>query len=137
MSDITISNWFEFFWFLIALLLYPKSAYVLWIIIPQSQRSLPNKQVFERIFTKVFCQYILNLMSKKKLGSFNDSINTFFNRSYVCHDINIFSPASFTTFPWRCWKEFSQFRKDLRKTFCSHENIRLVTDLSGVNIGFY
>ena len=31
------------------------------------------------ILTKAFCQYILNLMSKKKLGSFNDLIiNSYF-----------------------------------------------------------
>ena len=55
-----------------------------WIIFPRSQRSLPIKQVFERILTKAFCQYILNLMSKKKLGSFNDLIiNTYF-QSFIC-----------------------------------------------------
>ena len=47
-------------------------------------RSLPTKPVFKRILTKAFCQYILNLMSKKKLGSFNDLIiNTCF-QSFIC-----------------------------------------------------
>ena len=101
---------------------------------------MPIKPVFERILTKAFCQYILNLMSEKKLGSFNDWINAYF-QSFIClpHDRNIFWPVSFVTFPWRCWIEFSQSRKDLRKTIRSHENIWLVADLrlSGVNIGFY
>ena len=99
---------------------------------------MPTKPVFERIFTKAFSQYILNLMSKKKLGSFNDWINAYF-QSFIClpHDMNIFLSVSFVTFPWRCWTEFSQSRKDLRKTLRSHENIWSVTDLSGVNIGFY
>ena len=47
-------------------------------------RSLPTKPLFKRILTKAFCQYILNLMSKKKLGSFNDLIiNTYF-QSFIC-----------------------------------------------------
>ena len=101
-------------------------------------RSLPTKPVFKRILTKAFCQYILNLMSKKKLGSFNDWIYAYF-QSFIClpHDMNIFWPVSFVMFPWRCWTEFSQSRKDLRKTLRSHANIWSVTDLSGVNIGFY
>ena len=46
-------------------------------------RSLPTKPVFKRILAKPFCQYLLNLMSKKKLGSFIDLIiNTYF-QSFV------------------------------------------------------
>ena len=55
-----------------------------WIIFPHSLRSLPIKLVFKRILTKAFCQYILNLMSKKELDSFNDLIiNTCF-QSFIC-----------------------------------------------------
>ena len=55
-----------------------------WIIFPHSYRSLPTKLVFRRILTIAFCQYILNLISKKKLGSFNDLIiNTCF-QSFIC-----------------------------------------------------
>ena len=64
---------------------------------------LPNQ------FSKAFCQYILNLMSKKKLGSFNDWINTYF-QSFIClppHDMNIFWPASFSKSCWRFWTEHS------------------------------
>ena len=53
-----------------------------------------------------------------------------FNPSYVCHDMNIFWPASFVKFPWHCWTEFSQSWKDLRKTLQSHENLRSLTDLT-------
>ena len=68
------------------------------IVIPKvsglSFLDLKIKPVFKRILAKAFCQYILNLMLKKKLGSFNDLItNTYFQSfiyvcpSMVCHDI--------------------------------------------------
>ena len=107
-------------------------------------RSLPTKPIFKRISTKEFCQYILNLMLKKKLGSFNDLIiNIIFNPSYVCPsmvcrniDMNIFWPASFVKFPWHYWTEFSQSWKDLTKTLWSHGNLQSFTDLiNGANIG--
>ena len=104
-------------------------------------RSLPTKPVFKRILTKAFCQYILNLMSKKKLGSFNDWINAYF-QSFIClppHDMhmNIFWPASLSKFLWRFCTEFSQSWNNLRKTLRSHENLCSLTDLSGSNIGFH
>ena len=87
---------------------------------------MPTKLVFERIFTKAFCQYILNLMPKKKLGRFNVWINTFF-QSFICLPwYKHFLVSIFVPFPWRCWTEFSQSRKDLRKTFQSHENIQFI-----------
>ena len=55
-------------------------------------------------------------MLKKKLNRANDWINTFFNPSYICHDMNIFWPASFVKFPWCCCTKFNQSWKDLRKT---------------------
>ena len=42
------------------------------------------KPVFKRILTKVFCQYILNLISKKKLGGFNDLIISAYFQSFTC-----------------------------------------------------
>ena len=71
------------FWFLIALLLYLKSQPYL-DYLSSILRSSPTKPVFKRILTKVFCQYILNLMSKKKLGSFNDLINNTYFQSFIC-----------------------------------------------------
>ena len=71
-------------WFLIALLLAILKVNHIWIIFPRSQRSLPTKPVFKRILTKAFCRYMLSLMAKKKLGSFNDLIiNTYF-QSFIC-----------------------------------------------------
>ena len=81
-------------------------------------------------------------MSKKKLSSFYDLINTYFQsfiNTYIqsCHNMNIFWSASFVKFPWHCWTEFSQSWKDLRKTLRSHENLRSLTDLSDGNIGIH
>ena len=89
------------FWFLIALLLYPKSTILGLSFLDPKDLCLPNQ------FSKAFCQYILNLMSKKKLGSFNDWINAYF-QSFIClppHAMNIFWPASLLKFPWRFWTE--------------------------------
>ena len=58
-------------------------------------RSLPTKPVFKRILAKPFCQYLLNLMSKKKLGSFIDLIiNTYF-QSFAYLSI-----YGFPRYPW-------------------------------------
>ena len=38
---------------------------------------------WEEILTKAFCRYILNLKSKKKLGSFNDWNKAYF-QSFIC-----------------------------------------------------
>ena len=116
-SNITINDWFEIY-------LISNSISHTWIIFPRSKTSLPTKPVFESILTKALCQYILNLMSKK-------------NPSYVCHDMNIFCPASFVKFPWRFWTEISQYWKDLKKTLQIHENLGSLTDLSGANVGFH
>ena len=131
------------FWFLIALLFYPKSILRLSFLVPKDlcQIFLPTKLVFKKILTKAFCQHILNLMSKKKLGSFNDLIvNTCFysilvNPLYVCHniDMTIFWPASFK-FPWHYLTEFSQSWKDSTKTLQSHGNLQSLADLiNGAN----
>ena len=64
-------------WFLIALLLYPKSAILGLSFLDPKGLCLPNQ------FSKALCQYILNLMSKKKLSSFNDLINAYF-QSFIC-----------------------------------------------------
>ena len=68
------------FWFLIVIFKVNHT----WIIFPRSWRSLPTKPVFKRILIKAFCQYILNLMSKQKLGSFNDLIIDAYFQSFIC-----------------------------------------------------
>ena len=137
-SNTTISDWFEMFLISNSIIVISKVKHT-WIIFPRSQRSLPTKPpVFERILTKAFCQYIIHLMSKTKLSSFNHLINAYFQSFIcVCHDMNIFWPAPFVKFPWHCWTEFSQSWKDLRKTLQSHENLQSLTDLSGANIGIH
>ena len=60
-----------------------------------------------------------------------------FNPSYVCHNMNIFWPASFTKLPWHYWTEFNQSWKELRKILQSHENLWSLTDISGANIGIH
>ena len=118
-SSITICDWVEIFWFVIALLLYRKSAILGLSFLNPKNLSLPNQ------FSKAICQYILNLMSKKKLGCFNDWINAYF-QSFIRlppHDINIFWPASHSKFPWSFWKEFRQSRNSLRKTLQNHESL--------------
>ena len=133
---ITISDWFECFWFVIALLLYWKSAILGLSFIDPEDLYLSNQ------FSKAFCQYILNLMSKKKLGSFNDWINTCFP-SFIClllhdrFDMNIFWPASLAKFPWRFWTKFSKSWNNLRKTLRRDENLWSLTDLIGASIGFH
>ena len=74
-SSITISNWVEFFWFAIALLLYRKSAILGLSFLDPKNLSLPNK------FSKAFCQYILNL--KNWVASMTE-LTLIFNTSYVC-----------------------------------------------------
>ena len=130
---ITISDWFEFLWFVIALLLYWKSAILALSFINPEDLYLSNQ------FSKAFCQYILNLMSKKKLDSFNDWINAYF-QCFTClpsHDMDIFWSASLSKFPWRFWTEFSQSCEYLRKRLRSHENLWSLIDLRGANIGFH
>ena len=100
-------------------MLYQKSVHTWISFLDPKDLCLPNQ------FSEVFCQYILNLMSKKKLGSFNDLINSYFQSTiFSCH---IFWRVPFVKIPWHCWTEFSQCWKDLRKTLPSHENLRSLT----------
>ena len=73
--------WFFFFWFLIALFLYPMST----ILDSLDYFSLIlNMFAYQTSFWEVLsCQYLVNLISKKKLSSFNDWINTYF-QSFIC-----------------------------------------------------
>ena len=114
-------------------MLYRKSTILELSFLDPKDICLPNQ------FSKAFFQYILNLMSKKKLDSFNNWINAYF-QSFICsppHDMNIFWPASLSKFPCRFWTEFSKSWNNLRKTLRSHENLWSLTDLSGGNIGIH
>ena len=124
------------FWFLIVLFLYLKSTILGSSFLDLKDLCLPNQ--FSRGSWRSF-QYILNLMSKKELGSLNDLIiNTYF-QSFIClprYRMNIFCPVSFVKFPWHYWTELSQSLTDLMKTLRSHGNLKSLTDLTnGANIG--
>ena len=71
----------------------------------------------EDLDTKAFCQYILNLVSKKKLRSFNDLIINDYFQSFTClpryrygHFLAS-ATASFGKFPWYYWRGFSNLGK--------------------------
>ena len=118
----------NFFWFAMALLLYRRSVILGLSFLDPKHLCLPHQ------FSKPFCQYIFNLMSR-----FNDWINAYF-QSFLClspYHMNIFWSASLSKFPWRFWTEFSQSWNNLRKTLRSHENLWSLTDLSGGNIGIH
>ena len=83
------------FWFLIALLLYQSQPCLDYL--SSIQQIFAYQPSFRENLDKSFLTYILNLMSKKILGSFNEA-----NPSYACHDMNIFWQASFVKFPWHC-----------------------------------
>ena len=108
-----------------------------WIIFPQSSKSLPTKSVFERILTKVLCQYILNRMSKKKLGSFNDLIKAFF-QSFICllqyehFLVRIFCKVSLTLL-----KRIQPILERLKENITKPWQPSIIEDLSGANIGIH
>ena len=102
---------------------------------------MPIKLVFWEDLDKIaLSEYIFNLMWKKKLGSFNDWINAFFNPSYVyCLRYKHFLACIFckVSLAWRhWWTEFSQSWKDLSKTLRNHKTLQSLTDPNGANIGF-
>ena len=76
-SNITITDWLEMFLVSNSIIFISKVNHT-W-----SKRSLSTKPVFQKILTKALCQYILDLMSKKKLGTFNELINAYF-QSFIC-----------------------------------------------------
>ena len=114
-------------------MLCQKSAILGLSFLASKDLCLPNQ------FSKTFCQYILNLRSKKKLGRFNDWINANFQSLIYLppHDMKIFWPASLSKLPWRFGTEFSQSWNNLRTTLRSYEKLQSLTDLSGANINFH
>ena len=113
-------------------MLYPKSAIFGLSFLDAKDLWLPNQFLRGSLKNRFVSTYLTWCQRRNWVAAM-----VFFNPSHVCYDMNIFWSASFVTFPWRCWAEFSQSGKYLRKSFQSHEDIRWVTDLSGVYIGFY
>ena len=124
------------FWFLIALLLYPMSTILGLFFLDPKDLCLPN-QFSRGSWQKRSVSTYLTWCQRRNWVASMIELTLIFNPSYVCHDMNICWSASFEKFLWRCWTEFSQFWKDLRKTLRSHENLQSLTDLSGANIGLY
>ena len=69
------------FWFLIALLLYPKST--IFDYLSSILEICAYQTSFQEDLDKSNLSVHIYLMSKKKLGSFNDFINTYF-QSFIC-----------------------------------------------------
>ena len=119
-----------------ALLLDPKSAILGLSFLDSKDLCLPNQFSRGDLQKRSVSAYLTWCQRRNWVASMIE-LTLNFNPSYVCHDMIIFMPESFVKFPWRCWAEFSQSWKDLRKILQSHENLRRVTGLSGVNIGFH
>ena len=92
----------NFCWFLIALLLYSKSAILGLSFLDPKDLCLPNQ------FSRGFWQkcsvntYLTWCQRRNWIASMIELI-LIFNPSYVIHDMKIFWPTSFVKFPWRCW----------------------------------
>ena len=75
-------------------------------------------------------------MSKKKLSSFDDWINTYF-QSFIClQQYEHFLASIFCKISLALLNRIHWSWKDLKKTLHSHENIWSLTDLNGANIVF-
>ena len=75
-------------------------------------------------------------MSKKKLGSFNDLINAYF-QSFIFICLPRYERFLASKFLWHCWIELGRSWKHLRKSLRSHEKLQSLTNLSGTNIGIH
>ena len=124
------------FWFLVALLLYPKSNIPELFFLDPRDLCLPNQfsrgswQKLSVSTYLIWCQRI------NWVASMIWWLTLIFDPSYVCHDIdiNIIWPASFVKFHCHYWTEFSQSWKDVTKTLRCHGNLQLLTDLiNGAN----
>ena len=124
------------FWFLIALLLYPKSTILGLSFLYPKDLCLPN-QFSRESWQKCSVSTYLAWCQIRNWVASMIQLMIIFNPSYVCHDMKIFWPVSFVKFPWYCCTESSQSWKDFRKTLWSNENLKLLIDLSGANIGIH
>ena len=97
-----LGDWFEIFWFLIALLLYPKSAILGLSFRDPKDLCLPN-QFLRRSQQKRSVSAYLTCCQIKNWVSSMIELMLIFNPSYIWHDvINIFWASSFVKFPWHC-----------------------------------
>ena len=119
------------FWFLVALLLYPKSNIPELFFLDPRDLCLPN-QFSRGSWQKLSVStYLIWCQRRNWVASMIWWLTLIFDPSYVCHDIdiNIIWPASFVKFHCHYWTEFSQSWKDVTKTLRCHGNLQLLTDL--------
>ena len=95
------------FWFLIALLLYPKSTLLVLSFLDPKDLFLPN-QFSRRSWQERSVGTYLTWCQRRNWVDSMIWLTLIFNPSYVCHDMNIFWEASSVKFLWYCWTEFSQ-----------------------------
>ena len=107
-SNITISNWFENF--LVSNSIYPKSTILGLSFLDPKGICLPN-QFSRRSWQKRSVSPYLPWCQRRNWVASMIELTPIFNPSHVCNDMNIFWPASFVKFPWRCRTEFSHHGK--------------------------
>ena len=92
----------KIFWFLIALLLYPKSAIPILGLsfLDPKDLCLPN-EFSRRSWQKRSLGTYLTWCQRRNWVASMTELTLIFNPSCVCHDMNIFCPGSLVKFPWR------------------------------------
>ena len=135
-ATLPLSIGLNFFWFLIAFLLYTKPHILGLSFLDPKDLCLPS-QFSRESWLKCSVSSYLTWCQRRNWVASMIELTLIFNPSCVCYNMNIFWSASFVKFPWRCWTEFGQSRKEFRKILWSHENLWSVTDISGANIGFH
>ena len=85
-SSITISDWFEFFWFVIALLLYRKSAILGLSFLDPKDLCLPN-QFSRGSWQKRSVSTYLTWCQRRNWVASMIELTLIFNPSYVCHPV--------------------------------------------------
>ena len=99
-ATLTLAICLNCFWFVILLLLYPKSAILGLTFHDSKDLYLPNQFSRGSRETRSFSTYWTWCQRRNCIASMMELMLTF-NPSYVCHDMNIFWPACFVKFPWR------------------------------------
>ena len=105
-ATLTLAIGLECFWFLIALLRYPKSTILGLPFLDPKDLYLPN-QFSRESWQKHSVSTYLSWCQRRNCVASMISLTLNFNSSYVCHDMNIFLPATFVNFPWHSLTKFS------------------------------
>ena len=123
-------------WFLIGLLLCPKSVILgFQYFFNPRDLCLPKEFLRGSWQKRSVSTYLTWFWKRNWVASMIESI-IIFNSSYFSDDMEIFWRTSSLTFPWNCSTEFSQSRKYFRKKLRNHKSLRLLTEVNGAIIGF-